>query len=53
MVKKKTEIFLPEHFNTVSVIIEQIIEMDMFEHEKSLMLEHEKTNQKEQKTQQE
>ena len=34
-------------------IIEQIIEMDMFEHDKSLVLEREKTKQEEQKTQQE
>ena len=39
--------------NAVHDIIEQIIEMDMFEHDKSIALEREKTRQEEQKTQQE
>ena len=51
--EKLAELSLLEHFNTVNDIIEQIIEMDMFEHDKSLMLEREKTRQEEQKTQQE
>ena len=42
-----TELFLPEHFDIVNTIIQQIIEMDLKENDTVLALEMEKTKQKE------
>ena len=42
-----TELFLPEHFDIVNTIIQQIIEMDLKENDTVLALEIEKTKQKE------
>ena len=42
-----TELFLPEHFDIVNTVIQQIIEMDLKENDRVLALEIEKTKQKE------
>jgi len=42
-----TELFLPEHFDIVNTIIQQIIEMDLKENDTVLALEIEKTKRKE------
>ena len=45
--EKITELFLPEHFNTIDRIIRQIIQMDLIENDTNLVLERERTKQKE------
>ena len=45
--EKITELFLPEHFNAIDKIIRQIIQMDLIENDTNLVLERERTKQKE------
>ena len=45
--EKITELFLPEHFDTIDKIIRHIIQMDSIENDTNLALERERTKQKE------
>ena len=45
--EKITELFLPEHFDTIDTIIRHIIQIDMTENDTNLVIEREKTKQKE------